>query len=84
MWEVLAVGYIIKPVYITFFFVYREMGVSSGDILDLHGILERVEIHNFNGSLRLRPRYYTKEGHLIHERSYQPTYPILPRESKSR
>jgi hypothetical protein len=83
MWEVLAVGYVLKPVSITVF-VYRKMGVPSGDILDLHGILERVEIDNFNGSLRLCPRYYTKEGNLLRERSYQLTYGIVPRESKSR
>jgi hypothetical protein len=73
MWELLAVGYVLKPVYITFF-VYREMDVSSGDILDLHGILERVEIDNFNGLLQLCPRYYTKESHLVHEGSYQLTF----------
>lgn len=46
MWEILAVGYVLKPVYISFF-VYRKMDVYSGDVLDLHGILERVEIDNF-------------------------------------
>lgn len=39
MWEILAVGCVLKPVYITFF-VYREVGVSSGDILDLHAMLK--------------------------------------------
>jgi hypothetical protein len=39
MWEVLAVGCVLKPVYTTFF-VSRELGVSSGDILDLHDMLK--------------------------------------------
>jgi hypothetical protein len=47
------------------------MGVSSGDILDVHGILERVEIDNFSGLLQVCPPF-------LHEGKSFDTWKIIP------